>query len=107
MQFSLQKIVTAPEKFGYMWECPDLFNMNGTEFLCVSPQGVAHEKYKFQNVYSSGYFAGTVDSEHYREWDCGFDFYGTESAAFCTDGQGCRMYRMTMRRRLRKGGSIL
>lgn len=33
--------ITTPEIFGYMWECPDLFEIDGQWFLCVSPQGVA------------------------------------------------------------------
>ena len=79
IQFSLQEVVTAPEKFGYMWECPDLFELGGEEFLCVSPQGVPHERYKFQSTYSSGYFCGEVKAENYREWDCGFDFYAPQT----------------------------
>lgn len=79
IQFSLQKVVTTPRKFGYMWECPDLFSLNGKQFVCVSPQGVPHERYKFQSVYSSGYFVGEADAENYREWDCGFDFYAPQT----------------------------
>ena len=64
----------------YMWECPDEFTLGGHRFLSVSPQGVPHEKYRFQNVYSSGYFG--LDNgvpENYREWDKGFDFYAPQT----------------------------
>ena len=64
----------------YMWECPDEFTLGGHRFLSVSPQGLPHEKYFSQNIYSSGYFS--LDSgtpEHYREWDCGFDFYAPQT----------------------------
>lgn len=77
--FVLNKIVTTPEKFGYMWECPDRFELDGTQFLCVSPQGVPHEKYKFQSTYSSGYFSGAVDAKNFNEWDIGFDFYAPQT----------------------------
>ena len=77
--FSLREVVTTPEKFGYMWECPDRFVLGGEQFLCVSPQGVPHEKYKFQNTYSSGYFSGAVDADHFIEWDIGFDFYAPQT----------------------------
>ncbi|MBR2088362.1 MAG: glycoside hydrolase family 32 protein [Oscillospiraceae bacterium] len=64
----------------YMWECPDDFVLDGKRFLSVSPQGIPHEKYRFQNVYSSGYFriSGDVPAD-YREWDCGFDFYAPQT----------------------------
>ena len=31
--------LTTPEPFGYMWECPDLFCLNGQWYLAVSPPG--------------------------------------------------------------------
>lgn len=71
--------------FGYMWECPDLFLLDGTWFLILSPQGVAHEKYSFQNEYSCGYFPlyGDFRSEYtlgeYRELDTGFDYYAPQT----------------------------
>ncbi len=64
----------------YMWECPDAFELGGNAYLSVSPQGIPHEKYCYQNVYSSGYFRMNGDTpEHYREWDCGFDFYAPQT----------------------------
>ena len=62
---------------GYMWECPDFFRFGENEYLSISPQGVAAEKYKFQNVYSSGYLA--MQKGTYTEWDNGFDFYAPQS----------------------------
>ena len=46
----------SKEDFGYMWECPDLFDVEGNWFLGMSPQGVPHEEFRNQNVYSAGYF---------------------------------------------------
>jgi beta-fructofuranosidase len=65
--------------FGYMWECPDYFTVGGKAFLSISPQGLPHEKYKFQNVYSSGYFKAGKEPKDYNEWDCGFDFYAPQT----------------------------
>lgn len=79
MDFSLREVISPREKFGYMWECPDLFTLGKERFLCVSPQGVPHEKYRFQSTYSSGYFSGGVCAENFREWDCGFDFYAPQT----------------------------
>ena len=47
--------IRTPAPFGYMWECPDLFELDGQWFLCCSPQGVPHEKKRFQNTYSCGF----------------------------------------------------
>ena len=64
----------------YMWECPDEFSVGVHRFLSVSPQGIPHERYTFQNVYSAGYF--NIDGgkpENYHEWDSGFDFYAPQT----------------------------
>ena len=74
----LDSVLSAPD-FGYMWECPDYFTIGDNTFLSISPQGVPHEEYKFQNVYSSGYFKVKNDLIDYTEWDCGFDFYAPQT----------------------------
>lgn len=72
--------ITTPEPFGYMWECPDLFRLNGQWFLAVSPQGAPS-----QNVYACGYFPlygdwrGECTLGKFREFDWGFDFYAPQS----------------------------
>ena len=69
------KSVSAPD-FGYMWECPDLFTVEGSVFLGVSPQGLPHEEFRFQNAFSSGYFRVEGDTlSDFEEFDYGFDFY--------------------------------
>lgn len=50
------KEITTEEPFGYMWECPDLFEIDGEQALSISPQGLEREEYRFQNIYQSGYF---------------------------------------------------
>lgn len=78
-------ILKTPEKFGYMWECPDLFELKGQWFLLCSPQGVKKQGNRFQNIYSCGYFPlyGDFRKEYtlgeYEEIDCGFDFYAPQS----------------------------
>ena len=74
--------LTTPEPFGYMWECPDLFCVDGQWYLAVSPQGIP-----CQNVYGCGCFA--VQGDWRREYrlgafqtaDHGFDFYAAQSFA--------------------------
>lgn len=81
--------ITSPGRFGYMWECPDLFPIGGTRLLSISPQGLDRERNHFQNVYQSGYFTVTGDVtgdytlSEFREWDMGFDFYAPQT--FCDE----------------------
>lgn len=68
--------LTTPEPFGYMWECPDLFCLDGQWYLAVSPQGI-----DCQNVYGCGWFAIYGDwrrdctLSEFHELDAGFDYY--------------------------------
>ncbi|MEH6988236.1 glycoside hydrolase family 32 protein [Cytobacillus firmus] len=74
------------EDFGYMWECPDLFELGGQEILLVSPQGLEPSGYEYHNLFQSGYFAGKLDYEKakfkhgfFAELDRGFDFYAPQT----------------------------
>ena len=84
-EWKFKHIITTPEAFGYMWECPDLFELDGQWFLCCSPQGVPHEKKRFQNTCSCGFFPLSGDFRSgctlgaFIELDCGFDFYAPQS----------------------------
>ena len=78
-------------RIGYMWECPDLFEINGQWILMACPQGLEGGKYEFQNIYSCGYFIIEGDFRsngfitEYKEADFGFDFYSPQS--FAHDGR--------------------
>lgn len=74
------------EDFGYMWECPDLFELDGREILLVSPQGLEPSGYEYHNLFQSGDFAGKLDYEKaifnhgsFAELDRGFDFYAPQT----------------------------
>lgn len=77
--------ITTPEVFGYMWECPDLFEVDGQCIVALSPQGVSRAGNKYQNIYSCGYFPlygdfrGDYTLGAYRELDVGFDYYAPQS----------------------------
>ncbi len=79
--------ITTPEVFGYMWECPDLFCVDGQYIVSMSPQGVTRQGNKYQNVYSCGYFPlygdfrGAYTLGDYVESDVGFDYYAPQSFA--------------------------
>lgn len=85
-EWQFEKKLFVPD-FGYMWECPDLFEIGGRLLLSVSPQGLTHTEYANQNVYSSGYFRVNGDTlDDFEEWDQGFDFYAPQT--FCApDGR--------------------
>ncbi|XP_041972823.1 sucrose-6-phosphate hydrolase-like [Aricia agestis] len=72
---------------GYMWECPDFFELNGKYVLLFSPQGMAPEGDKYKNLYQTGYLVGDFDyNTHayktdgvFREIDHGHDFYASQT----------------------------
>lgn len=43
--------ITTPQKFGYMWECPDLFEMDGQLYIICCPQGVETQGIDYENVH--------------------------------------------------------
>ena len=85
-EFSYHMEITTNYEFGYMWECPDFFEIDGKKFLMVSPQGLKSEEYRFQNIYQSGYFPIDIDLKaktyslgEFVELDYGFDFYAPQT----------------------------
>ncbi|MGX4598785.1 glycoside hydrolase family 32 protein [Faecalimicrobium sp. JNUCC 81] len=90
--WSFVNIITSDEKFGYMWECPDMFELtdkvskNTKTILCISPQGIEKNGHKYNNIYQSGYFLGNMnlndgkyDFKEFTELDRGFDFYAPQT----------------------------
>lgn len=81
------------EGYGYMWECPDYFELGGKGFLSTCPQGLPHYESKWQNLNESGYFPveGRLEDsrlDEFAEWDMGFDFYAPQTFL---DPQGRRI----------------
>ncbi|RAK20513.1 beta-fructofuranosidase [Anoxybacillus vitaminiphilus] len=81
--------------FGYMWECPDLFELDGQDVLMVCPQGLKAEGMLYNNVYQSGYFVGRLNYETaefvhgpFTELDRGFEFYAPQTTL---DAKGRRL----------------
>ena len=85
LNWSLCNTITTPEVFGYMWECPDLFCVDGQWILSLSPQGIKQDGYRYQNIYTCGYFPlygdfrGDCTLGDYIETDVGFDYYAPQS----------------------------
>lgn len=71
--------------FGYMWECPDLLELEDKTFLITCPQGLKTEGIQYENIYQNGFFEvkGSLDQDqrvdNFQELDNGFDFYAPQS----------------------------
>ncbi|WP_215084770.1 sucrose-6-phosphate hydrolase [Exiguobacterium sp. s78] len=83
----LGELQTNYPTFGYMWECPDYFELDGKGILLFSPQGIEPDGQNYQNIFQSGYFIGeplalpdlTFTHEPFQELDFGFDFYAPQT----------------------------
>lgn len=78
--------VNQMSDFGYMWECPDLFQLNGQDILLCCPQGIPKAEGQYPNLYQCGYFIGQLDLWNIRfehgdfiEIDHGFEFYAAQT----------------------------
>ena len=86
--------VSTEYPFGYMWECPDYFELADArrtgagatvKVLSVSPQGLEGQDWDRRNVYQSGYFVlqgdivGACRLHPFALWDAGFDFYAPQT----------------------------
>lgn len=77
--------VESEEPFGYMWECPDYFEVEDKKILSASVQGLEGGVWDERNVYQSGYFEidgdilGDYKLSEYHLWDYGFDYYAPQS----------------------------
>ena len=105
VNWTLHSRVETERHFGYMWECPDYFEVSGVKLLSASVQGLEGGVWDERNVYQSGYFlveGDILDADglpavsqpgsaqpadrhkgyrlsEYRLWDYGFDYYAPQS----------------------------
>ena len=78
--------ITTNEKFGYMWECPNLFEIDGEWILISCPQGVETDGIDYENVHQCTAMKLTCDFEKdiyditdIKLLDRGFDFYAPQT----------------------------
>jgi len=72
---------------GYMWECPDYFEINDKAILMFCPQGMDAQGDRHRNVHQSGYLLGEpIDFQNgefnhgnFHEFDRGFEFYAPQT----------------------------
>ena len=71
--------------FGYMWECPDYFSLNGQGFMVFCPQGIKSASQYHTIVHHNGIVraqfdeSGKVSLSDFQHLDHGFDFYAPQS----------------------------
>ncbi|MBZ6527217.1 glycoside hydrolase family 32 protein [Aerococcaceae bacterium DSM 111021] len=88
-------LLEGNDQLGNIWECPDLFEIDGEDVLVLSPMNMPKEGSQYQNLNSSIAIFGKVDWEtlsfeinHYHEIDQGLDYYAPQT---CFDDQGRRI----------------
>lgn len=79
-------LLEGDETQGIMWECPDLFYLDGKDVLIMSPIQIPKKGLSYHNVSSTVAFIGEVDwetgkfqVENYHEIDFGLDFYAPQT----------------------------
>ncbi|HFI0026016.1 TPA: glycoside hydrolase family 32 protein [Streptococcus suis] len=71
---------------GHVWECPDYFEVDGQDYLIVSPMRYQKEDNDFVNINSNIFVTGHVDwdkkvfvADSFKEIDHGHDFYAAQT----------------------------
>lgn len=71
---------------GFVWECPDYFEVDGQEYLIISPMRYQKDGNDFININSNIFVTGHLDwdkkvfvAESFKEIDHGHDFYAAQT----------------------------
>ena len=79
-------LASSDGTLGYMWECPDFFELGGKHVLLFSPQGMESQGELYKNTFQTGYLVGdysyatnTFESGAFTELDNGHDFYAVQT----------------------------
>lgn len=79
-------LVSNYNRFGKMWECPDIFELDGKWVLLTSPQDMLPEGFEYHNGNGTLCLLGDLDEEtctfheiHNQSIDYGIDFYAPQT----------------------------
>lgn len=83
----LGEVKTNFVKKGYMWECPDYFEIGDQGVLLFCPQGLTSQENKFLNAFQACYAISdpinfrdlSFSADNFKEIDLGFDFYAPQT----------------------------
>lgn len=88
-------LLTGTAQQGTMWECPDLFHLDGKDVLILSPIAMPIDGFAYENINSTLAVIGQMDwetgqltVENTHEIDGGLDFYAPQT---CQGPQGERI----------------
>lgn len=82
----------SKQRYGAMWECPDLFELDGQDVLITSPQFMKAEGLEFHNGNGTMCIIGKIDTNNklirnkIHAIDYGLDFYAPQTLE-ATDGR--------------------
>lgn len=71
-------LVESRGEFGFMWECPDFYEIDGKYVLTFSPMGV-NERTSVYLVGDMNYDTGKFTYTNIGQFDFGFDYYAPQS----------------------------
>lgn len=86
-----RKVAESFGDMGYMWESPDLLELEDQHVLIISVRGIQTDGYRFRNLYQTGYVLGAFDHQAgkfddmevstatFNELDYGHDFYAAQT----------------------------
>ena len=85
--WNFKKVLIANNnRFGKMWECPDLFELDGQMVLLTSPQDMLPQGFEYHNGNGTLCLIGDYDKEtdtftekHNQAIDYGIDFYAPQT----------------------------
>lgn len=79
-------LLQGTKEQGIMWECPDLFHLDGEDVLIMSPIQIKKKDLEYHNISSTMACIGKMDWESgelkvhtFHEMDFGFDFYAPQT----------------------------
>lgn len=79
-------LLQGTKEQGIMWECPDLFHLDGKDVLIISPIQIKKDGLQYHNISSTmacigeiDWERGTLDVQKFHEIDFGFDFYAPQT----------------------------
>jgi beta-fructofuranosidase len=74
------------KRYGEIWECPDLFHLDDSDFILTSPQNMKAVKTNMYEQFGTIYISGELDKSTYtfeekiiESIDLGFDFYAPQT----------------------------